>query len=99
VTLSTVSQIGGDLIDIHSQHQTLQLATDQFQCICMRFIEQTKISTSCSILIEYQNKLKEYRSQVKFLKILKITRQYFLGELDYNTFFTNESEEAQFLSN
>jgi DNA repair protein RecN (Recombination protein N) len=99
VTLSTVSQIGGDLIDIHSQHQTLQLATDQFQMDTLNaFVnEQTKTSKrpGNQILKEYQTKLKEYRSQVKSLKDFKDNQAVLSRELDYNTFLLNELEEAQ----
>jgi DNA repair protein RecN (Recombination protein N) len=99
VTLSTVSQIGGDLIDIHSQHQTLQLATDQFQMDTLNaFVnEQTKTSIrpGNQILKEYQTKLKEYRSQIKSLKDFKDNQAVLARELDYNTFLLNELEEAQ----
>lgn len=99
VTLTTISQIGGDLIDIHSQHETLQLATDQFQMDTLNaFVnEQTKDSSRPGNLIlkEYQTKLKEYRSQMKSFKEFKDNQAVLAKELDYNTFLLNELEEAQ----
>ncbi|BAO55884.1 DNA repair protein RecN [Nonlabens marinus] len=99
VTLSTISEIGGDLIDIHSQHQTLQLATDQFQMDTLNaFVnEQTKTTdpSGNKLLLDYQSKLKEYKTQVKSLKEFKDNQAALARELDYNTFLLNELEEAQ----
>lgn len=99
VTLNVVTALGGQLVDIHSQHQTLQLATDQFQMETMNaFVnEQTKKEkhSGSSLLIEYQSKLKEYRGLIKQLKSLKENQAALAKELDYNTFLLNEIEEAQ----
>ena len=99
VTLNVVTALGGQLVDIHSQHQTLQLATNQFQMETMNaFVnEQTKKEkhSGSSLLIEYQSKLKEYRGLIKQLKSLKENQAALAKELDYNTFLLNEIEEAQ----
>ncbi|WP_194852099.1 DNA repair protein RecN [Nonlabens antarcticus] len=99
VTLATVGEIGGNLIDIHSQHQTLQLATDQFQMDTLNAFVNQQTSTAkrpgSFIIKEYQSKLKEYRTQVKSLKDFKENQVALAKELDYNTFLLNELEEAQ----
>ncbi|SCY13418.1 DNA replication and repair protein RecN [Nonlabens sp. Hel1_33_55] len=99
VTLNVVSTIGSQLIDIHSQHQTLQLATDQFQMETMNaFVnEQTKKSDRSGnvVLQNYQNQLKEYKALTKQLTSLRDNQAELSRELDYNTFLLNELEEAQ----
>jgi len=99
VTLTTVNEIGGGLVDIHSQHQTLQLATDQFQMDTLNaFVnEQTKdaAQSGSQLLKDYQAKLKEYRSQMKSLKEFRDNQAVLAKELDYNTFLLDELEEAQ----
>ncbi|PRP66116.1 DNA repair protein RecN [Nonlabens agnitus] len=99
VTLNVVSSIGAQLIDIHSQHQTLQLATDQFQMETMNaFVnEQTKNEkrSGDEVLKSYRSELKEYKSLIKQLGSLKENQAALSRELDYNTFLLNELEEAQ----
>ena len=98
VTLAVVSAIGNQLIDIHSQHQTLQLATDQFQMETINaFVnEQTKKESrsGSEVLNLYHYTLKEYRALVKQLKSLKDNQAELSRELDYNTFLLNELEDA-----
>lgn len=98
VTLSIVSSIGSQLIDIHSQHQTLQLATDQFQMETINaFVnEQTKNDTHAAskVLKSYQATLNEYKALVKQLRSLKENQAELTRELDYNTFLLNELEDA-----
>ncbi len=99
VTLGIVSQLGIELIDIHSQHQTLQLATDKFQMETINaYVDQqtaVKEVTHGQVLQEYRSKLKEYRTLSKQLKSLKENQAALAREQDYNTFLLNEIEEAQ----
>lgn len=99
VTLNVVSAIGNQLIDIHSQHQTLRLATDEFQMETLNaFVnEKTKTATRSGfeVLKLYQSNLKEYKSLLKQLQLFKENQAELSRELDYNTFLLNELEEAQ----
>jgi DNA repair protein RecN (Recombination protein N) len=98
-TLAIMSKLGNQLIDIHSQHQTLQLATDQFQIDVLNayVAEQTAgdAISSSQVLDQFKSNLQEYKKLVNQLSILQSSRADLLKESDYNTFMLNELEDAQ----
>ncbi|PPK94963.1 DNA repair protein RecN (Recombination protein N) [Nonlabens xylanidelens] len=98
VTLSVMNNIGKRLIDIHSQHQTLQLSKDTFQIEVLNafLIENTKDSKkpASQIFSSYKEELLVYNKAKKELKKLQGQEAQFSKELDYNNFLLSELEEA-----
>lgn len=98
VNLQVMNRIGERLIDIHSQHQTLQLAKDTFQIEVLNsfVIEATKnVKKSFAFFLQkYQEELSIFKAAQKELKALELKGIEFSKELDYNNFLLNELEEA-----
>jgi len=90
VNLGSLSVLGEHLIDIHSQHQTLELANNQFQ-----FQVIDALAGNSEELIEYKTRLTEYRSAKKGLADLLQLQSDSLKEQDYYSFLLNELIEAQ----
>jgi len=89
VNLNTLTILGKHLIDIHSQHQTLELTNNDFQ---FQIIDA--LANNQSSLREYKQKLKEYKeTKVKLEKLNNIKAEA-IKEHDYNTFLLKELEEA-----
>ncbi len=98
VTLDIMKQIGGRLIDIHSQHQTLNISSDLFQrevldAFIKKATQKNKLSFE-SILHAYQLLLKEFRSNKRQLSELEKKRAELLKEQDYNAFLLEELEQV-----
>lgn len=89
VNLDVLSRLGGRLIDIHSQHQTLQLAENEFQ-----FKVIDSLANNKQLLIDYSNHLKTYQHTLKELKQLIDFQSNAIKEHEYNSFLLNELEEA-----
>lgn len=89
VTLDVLSTIGARLVDIHSQHQTLQLTENEFQ-----FRVLDALAQNSSLLHDYKRILQEYQSKEKELKTLLSAKDQAEKELDYNTFLLEELEKA-----
>jgi len=89
VTLDVLTRLGERLIDIHSQHQTLQLTENYFQ---FKIIDAVaKVDTH---LHEYQTKRIDYLEAKKKLQHLIDFQSEADKEHDYNTFLLKELEEA-----
>ncbi len=89
VNLSSLQQLGNQLIDVHSQHQTLELAKDDFQ-----FQVIDALANNLKILENYTAHLLEYKSHKKELTALLHLKSEAIKEHDYNTFLLNELNEA-----
>lgn len=89
VTLDILSALGTQLIDIHSQHQTLQLTEHDFQ---LKVIDALAMNTS--LLESYNSVYKGYHSASKELKQLIELQQNAIKEYDYNSFLFKELESA-----
>ena len=89
VTLDILSQLGDKLIDVHSQHQTLQLADTDFQLKVIDALAGNEylLSDYTSQLSIYQNALKELNQLIDFQKDAN-------KEYEYNSFLLNELELA-----
>ncbi len=89
VTLPTLKAISDQLIDIHSQHQTLLLGRGEFQC---KIVDA--VAGSERLLENYQNsyfKLIKLREQIE----LKLKEQSEVAaQLDYITFQVEQLSEA-----
>ena len=98
VTLSVMNTIGKRLIDIHSQHQTLQLSKDTFQIEVLNafLIENTKDSKkpASQLFNSYKEELLVYNNAKKELKKLQGQEAQLSKDLDYNNFLLSELEEA-----
>ena len=89
VTLSVLTALRSKLIDIHSQHQTLQVSDQQFQ-----FQLLDAFANNESKLASYQRGLTQYTSEKnKLEEILQAQREANL-QYDYNSHLYNELLEA-----
>ena len=93
VTLDVLSSLGGRLIDIHSQHQTLKLTDNNFQFQVIDAIGDVREELSL-----YQDKLSDYLLLKKELKSLIEFQQQADKDYDYNSFLLEELKAAQLKS-
>ncbi|MGI9551519.1 MAG: DNA repair protein RecN [Aurantibacter sp.] len=87
VTLDLLSRLGSRLIDVHSQHQTLQLADNDFQ---LKVLDA--LADNSAILSIYSKDLQEYRKTERELQELIDIQNSANKELDYNSFLLKELE-------
>ena len=90
VTLDILSGLGTKLIDIHSQHQTLQLTDADFQ---IKVVDA--LAGNTAILQEYKELLSRHKEAVKDLEMLRSQQQQALKDHDYNSFLLNELVSAR----
>ena len=93
VNLNQLSIISGAIIDIHSQHQTLELTQNNFQ-----FEVIDSISNNINLIEDYKNYLDLYNVKQKELEELIANRDQLIKTLDYNLFLVNEIESSSILS-
>ena len=89
ITLGILSALGNRLIDVHSQNQTLQLGNADFQLKVIDALADNKAQ-----LVDYKNKLTNYKNTSKELQELIDFQQTATKEQDYNSFLLKELEEA-----
>ncbi len=89
VTLSQLQAVGPHLVDIHSQHETLSLAEENYQ---MKVIDA--LADNSSLLNTYSEQLQRYKTTSEALENAKIEKSEASKEIDYNTFLFTELEEA-----
>lgn len=89
VNLNSLQVLGERLIDIHSQHQTLQLVSNDFQ---FQIIDA--LANNEDELQRYKEELKQFKILQKDLKELLNFQAEAIKEHDYNTFLLNELIEA-----
>ncbi|WP_433896344.1 DNA repair protein RecN [Sphingobacterium mizutaii] len=89
VTLQTLKVLGEKLIDIHSQHATLQINTESFQLLVLDTVAQNQ-----TVLADYKKKYQEYKRTVAELKQLEEDLAKAQSESDYQQFVFNELEQA-----
>ncbi|TDS16283.1 DNA repair protein RecN [Sphingobacterium paludis] len=90
VTLAVLKSLGELLIDIHSQHATLQLNTERFQLMVLDSMAKNQ-----EILAAYRTALKGYKDKVQILEQLQADIHTTNAELDFNQFQFDELQEAQ----
>jgi DNA repair protein RecN (Recombination protein N) len=90
VGLNDLKEIGAFLIDIHSQHQNLLLADNQFQMQVLDVLAKNK-----ELKNEYFSAYREYISIEKEIKELKERINIRKTEEDYLRFQFNQLEEAR----
>ncbi|TCK64707.1 DNA replication and repair protein RecN [Winogradskyella wandonensis] len=90
VTLDSLNALSAHLLDIHSQHQTLQLVDDDFQFKVIDALARNK-----EVLKDYKLELKNYRTLIQELSQLEANLIEAKKEYDYNAFLLNELNDAQ----
>ena len=89
VNLSSLQLLGEKLIDIHSQHETLQLVDDSFQ-----FEVIDALANNQDILKTYGLQHKKYKGLQKELDAFLTFKVEAIKEYDYNSFLLKELIEA-----
>ena len=89
VNLQQLQDLSFYLIDVHSQHQTLELSEEEYQ---FKIIDA--IANNQEFLNEFQSTLKKYRSAKSALESKKNEFSAVLKEKDYNEFLYQELESA-----
>ena len=89
VTLSVLTALRSKLIDIHSQHQTLQVSDQQFQFQLLDVFANNE-----SKLASYQRGLTQYTSEKKKLEEISQAQREANLQYDYNSHLYNELLEA-----
>lgn len=89
VTLDILSALGQRLIDIHSQHQTLELTENEYQ---LKVIDA--LAGNIELLAEYRAGLSTYHSTKRKLEDLVKMQAEVEKEQDYNNFLFNELTSA-----
>ncbi|GAA4282385.1 DNA repair protein RecN [Gaetbulibacter aestuarii] len=92
VNLNSLQLLGDRLVDIHSQHETLQLTHDDYQ-----FQVIDALANNSSLLENYNQELAKYKTLKKELKDLVAFQAEALKEQDYNTFLLNELIDANLI--
>lgn len=90
VTLNQLKALGEQLIDIHSQHATLEINTEAFQLLTLDNVAQNEY-----LLQQYKNCFARYKRAHQAWRQLKEDVQQADTEADYNQFLFNELEEAK----
>lgn len=90
VNLDSLKLLADRLIDIHSQHQTLELVSDDFQ-----FQVIDALANNEKLLENYTIKLNDYKKLEKELQELIKLQAEAIKEHDYNSFLLNELKEAK----
>ncbi|MBC8083514.1 MAG: DNA repair protein RecN [Hymenobacter sp.] len=90
VTLETLRHIGANLMDIHSQHDTLLLADAVFQLNLLDLYAGLVPARG-----QYSSAYRQYRKLDADLKSLEDQVAQANKELDYHSFLLNELEEAR----
>ncbi len=90
VTLDLLKALSSKLIDIHSQFETSQLFTEEFQ-----FGILDGLAKNQSVLSDYQTIFKDYQKTKKEIESLKTALSESNKESDYKNFLLAELEEAQ----
>ena len=89
VNLNILQRLGQDLIDVHSQHQTLSLTQSDYQLEVLDALAYNKAN-----LDHYQHQLKHYKKVEERLSELTALQDSQKQDLDYSTFLLNELLEA-----
>ena len=85
VTLENLVALSDYLIDIHSQHQTLQVTQDEYQFTVIDALAENKVH-----LEQFSKALSAYKSLQKALEKLKVSKAEMIKEYDYNLFLSKE---------
>lgn len=93
VNLNGLQVLGERLIDIHSQHQTLELTNNDFQ---FQIIDA--LANNESQLVDYKLELRRYKQLQKELDTLLQHQSDAIKEHDYNSYLLQELVEANLVA-
>ncbi len=89
VTLQVLKALAEKLIDIHSQHATLQLNTESFQLLTLDSVAQ-----NAALRGQYTQQFNAYKATMARLHTLKDAMQQANAEADYHQFLYDELAKA-----
>ncbi|WP_242157663.1 DNA repair protein RecN [Aestuariivivens sediminis] len=89
LNLNSLQLLGEQLIDIHSQHQSLQIVNDGYQ-----FKVIDALAGNAKALMDYSRELKDFKAIKNDLTILQKLKSEALKEHDYNSYLLKELIEA-----
>lgn len=90
VNLTIIKQLGEKLIDIHSQHATLEINDPDFQLLVV-----DSVSGHGELLNDYRSKYRTYKKSVAKLQQLMGENDKAKSDLDYYQFQFDELEKAK----
>ncbi|GAB4507554.1 MAG: DNA repair protein RecN [Allomuricauda sp.] len=90
VTLDVMRALGDQLVDVHSQHQTMQLTENDFQIKVLDALAENSKNLS-----GYAQELQKLRNASKELQKLEEFQANAYKEHDYNSFLLEELEAAK----
>lgn len=90
VTLDILKELSSQLIDIHSQFETSNLFTSEYQFKIIDGLSENK-----KIVEDYQREFSDFQTLKLLLKKLKTQLSEFNKESDYKEFLLNELEELK----
>lgn len=89
VTLTVLKELGEKLVNLHNQHQTLELTQAGFQLSVVDALAKTD-----ALLTDYKHKFGTYKKAFKQLEALTAQYRAVAAELDYLQFQLTELAEA-----
>ena len=89
VTLDILQQLGEQLIDVHSQHQTLSLTQESYQLEVL-----DALAENGTLLQTYQQERDRYIATSKKITTLQAQKSSLEEERDYNRFLLEELQKA-----
>ena len=92
VNLSQLSHIGSKIIDIHSQHQNIEVLNSEFQFELLDLISNNEDN-----ILKYKNLYEDFRVKSKELNELIDKKQNLIQAIDYNKFILDEVDNANIL--
>jgi len=94
VTLQQLDELGNQLMDIHSQHQTRELSEEKYQFEVLDILADNE-----ALLSEYSHQLSAYKKNKKTLEQAQQQLSESLKEQEYNLFVFNELNQANLKEN
>ncbi|MDC8000341.1 DNA repair protein RecN [Aequorivita todarodis] len=89
VALTQLQALAPHLVDVHSQHETLEVVSENFQ---MEVIDA--LAGNAELLKSYQAHFADFKTISEKLSAVKLQKENALKELDYNAFLYNELQQA-----
>ena len=89
VNLTLLKQLGEKLIDIHSQHATLEINDPDFQLLVV-----DSVAGHSDLLSDYRNKYRSYKKDTARLQQMIAASEKAKADLDYYQFQFDELEKA-----
>jgi len=93
VTLPILKALGERLIDIHSQHATLNINTEAFQLMTL-----DSVADHHELLVRYQLVYGQYKRTSQALKVLQEALKHAKTEADYHQFLFDELVQAKLVA-